>query len=124
MSRTRTVEIVWRPLPHQVIPQTNAGVILAFGGRGSGKTWNGTRWLLTKAMTYPGTTWGAVAQTWADALNILAEGEGGFKWHIEGGPDKRRPGEVRPDLSFILKGGDWDSAFVRSPGRMSLHLAN
>jgi phage terminase large subunit-like protein len=115
----RTVELRLRPRPHQVIPTTDAGTVVAFGGRGSGKTWRLCSWLLQQALTYPQTTWGAVSQTWSDSLSILAEGEGGLRWHIEGNEE-----QGRPDLSFVLEGGAWDKAFNRSPGRMVLTFSN
>jgi phage terminase large subunit-like protein len=106
-------EVVFRPQPHQVIPQLPDALTLIFqAGRGTGKTWNGCRWLLTNALQYPGTTWLAVAQTWRDALRILAEGSGGLKWHVMGD-------DTRPNLEFALRGGSWASAFVRSPGAMA-----
>lgn len=117
MTRSKT-EVTFRPQPHQVIPHLPDALTLIFqAGRGTGKTWNGCRWLLTNALQYPGTTWLAVAQTWRDALRILAEGSGGLKWHIVGDDD-------RPNLEFALRGGSWASAFVRSPGAMALFFAN
>lgn len=119
------LDLTWRPRPHQVIPDLPDAVnIVLYGGRGIGKTWNGCRWLLTMALTHPGSTWAAVAQTWGDAERILALGEGGLRWHIEGDPDN--PDEVlrRPDLSVTLLGGKWETAFRSAPGRMVLRFAN
>jgi phage terminase large subunit-like protein len=114
------VELVWRPRPHQVIPgRADATTVVAIAGRGTGKTWNGCRWLLTEALTYPGTTWMAVGQTWRDAQRILAEGEGGLRWHILGDEDRGRP-----NLEFLLRGGRWSKGFVRTPGQMTLFFAN
>lgn len=114
------IELTWRPRPHQVIPVTpDAVTIVAIAGRGTGKTWNGTRWLLTQALLYPRTTWMAVGQTWRDAQRILAEGEGGLRWHIIGDPEKGRP-----DLQAVCRGGAWHKGFVRTPGQMTLYLAN
>lgn len=124
-ASTREVELRYRLRPYQVIPASDTAVtIVSFAGRGVGKTWNGCRWLLTGALTYPGTTWLAVAQTWGDAYRILAEGNGGLRWHIEGDPDNPDEGKRRPDLSAVLAGGDWDRAFTKSPGRMELRFAN
>jgi phage terminase large subunit-like protein len=116
MSRELTLNL--RPRPYQVIPDTDATSVIAFGGRGTGKTWRLCSWLLAQALTYPGTTWGAVGQTWGDALAILAEGEGGLRWQIEG------DNAGRPNLEFTLVGGSWDSGFNRSPGRLVLSFAN
>ena len=111
------VTLTFRTQPHQTIPQGDWHTAVLLAGRGAGKTWNATRWVLTQALTYPGTTWLAVGRTWAEALRILAEGEGGLKWHILGD-------HQRPSVEFTLEGGTWDNAFTRSPGLMQLRLAN
>lgn len=114
----RTLDLTWRPRPHQVVPQVSDAVTyIAIAGRGTGKTWNATRWLLTQALTYPNTTWVAVGRTWSEAQRILAEGEGGLRWHILGDAE-------RPNLEWTLTGGQWEAAFTRSPGRMELRFAN
>jgi phage terminase large subunit-like protein len=120
MDAGKQLNLTWRPRPHQVIPSSPEAVtIVAIAGRGTGKTWNGTRWLLTQALIYPRTTWMAVGQTWRDAQRILAEGEGGLRWHILGDPDKGRP-----NLEAVCRGGAWHKGFVRTPGQMTLYLAN
>lgn len=114
------VTLTFRPQPHQVIPDISTALtLMAQTGRGTGKTWNGCRWLLTNALRYPGTTWVACAQTWRDAQRILAEGEGGLRWHIMGDE-----ATGRPNLEFTLRNGAWGGAFVRSPGAMALYFAN
>jgi len=116
---SRELTLTWRPLPHQVIPKGGWTVCVLYGGRGVGKTWNGCRWLLTQALTYPNTTWGAIAQTWGDAEKILALGSGGLRWHILGDEATNRP-----NLEFTLLGGSWATAFRSAPGRMVLRFAN
>lgn len=112
--------LTWRPRPHQVIPERPQAVTyIAIAGRGTGKTWNATRWLLTQSLTYPRTTWMAVGQTWRDAQRILAEGEGGLRWHLLGDEEKGRP-----NLEFLLRGGKWGKAYVRTPGQAALYFAN
>jgi phage terminase large subunit-like protein len=113
------VVLRWRPLPHQKVPAGSWTTCVLYGGRGVGKTWNGSRWLLTQALTYPGTMWLAVGRTWSEARRILAEGEGGLRWHCLGSDDGSRP-----SLEFALEGGSWGKAFTRSPGSMELRLAN
>jgi PBSX family phage terminase large subunit len=121
----REVELRYRLRPYQTIPNIDSAVtIVSFAGRGVGKTWNGCRWLLTQALTYSNTTWLAVAQTWGDAYRILAEGEGGLRWHIEGDPEHPVETKRRPDISQVLEAGDWDKAFTKAPGRMELRFAN
>jgi phage terminase large subunit-like protein len=115
----RELTLTFRPLPYQRIPEGDWTTAVLWGGRGIGKTWNGCRWLLTQALTYPGTTWLAVGRTWAEARRILAEGSGGLKWHIVGEADGSRP-----SIEAALVGGDWDEAFTRSPGLMEIRFAN
>lgn len=113
----RELTLTWRPLAHQKIPVGGWTTAVLFGGRGVGKTWNGCRWLLTQALTYPNTMWLAVGRTWSEALRILAEGEGGFRWHLIGGDN-------RPSLEFTLEGGSWETGFKRTPGQMEIRLGN
>lgn len=113
------IEVRFRPLSYQVIPEGDWTTAVLWSGRGVGKTWNGCRWLLTMALTYPGTTWIAAGRTWAEARRILAEGSGGLRWHLIGDPDGSRP-----NLEVLLAGGRWDLAFTRSPGLMELRFAN
>lgn len=113
----QTLDLRWSPLPHQRIPKGDWTTCVLYGGRGVGKTWNGSRWLLTQALAYPGTMWLAVGRTWSEARRILAEGEGGLRWHLQGS-------DIRPNLEFALQGGSWDEAFTRSPGSMELRFAN
>lgn len=115
----REVTLTWRPLRHQVIPTGDWTTAVLYGGRGVGKTWNGCRWLLTQALTYPNTMWLAVGRTWSEALRILAEGDGGFRWHLVGDVDNGRP-----SLEFTLEGGSWETAFKRTPGQMELRFSN
>jgi PBSX family phage terminase large subunit len=122
MSRT---EIVFRPQRHQVIPELPEALTIIFqAGRGTGKTWNGCRWLLTNALKYPDTRWVAVAQNWRDARRILAEGDGGLRWHIMGDEHNADPLRRRPNVEFVLAGGRWDKAFKAASGGMSLRFAN
>jgi phage terminase large subunit-like protein len=124
MGESRQVVLRLRPQAHQVVPVGDWHTLVILAGRGAGKTWRGCSWLLTQALSYPGTTWAAVAQTWGDAERILALGEGGLQWLIEGDEGNDVEDRRRPDLSFVLDGGSWDKAFRASPGRMSLRLAN
>lgn len=112
-----TIEVRFRPLRYQLIPEGAWTTAVLWSGRGVGKTWNGCRWLLTQALTYPGTTWIAAGRTWPEARRILAEGSGGLRWHVVGG-------DGRPNLEALLAGGRWDDAFTRSPGLMELRFAN
>jgi phage terminase large subunit-like protein len=113
----REITLTWRPLRHQVIPAGDWTTAVLYGGRGVGKTWNGCRWLLTQALTYPNTMWLAVGRTWSEALRILAEGDGGFRWHLVGD-------DARPNLEFALEGNSWEAAFKRTPGQMELRFGN
>ncbi len=117
MTVKREVTLTWRPLRHQKIPAGQWTTAVLYGGRGVGKTWNGCRWLLTQALTYPGTMWLAVGRTWSEALRILAEGDGGFRWHLVGS-------DVRPNLEFTLAGSSWENSFKRTPGQMEIRFAN
>ena len=114
---SREIVLTFKPLKHQIIPSGDWTTAVLYGGRGVGKTWNGVRWLLTQALTYPGTTWGAIAQTWGDAEKIIALGDGGLRWQILGD-------DVRPNLEFVLQGGSWSTGFRSAPGRMVLRFAN
>ena len=120
----REIVLRWQPQEHQVIPQGNWHTCVLLAGRGAGKTWNATRWLLTQAITYSGITCVAAGRTWSEALRILAEGEGGLRWHIMGDPDNPDPNKQRPNLEFLIEGGSWDKGFMRSPGLMELRLSN
>ena len=127
LQGTKQEVLLWSPRPeyYQVIPDIpTASNIILFGGRGIGKTWNGCRWLITQALTYPRTTWLAVAQTWSDALTVLAEGEGGVIWHILGDTENPDPAKRRASLEPTLKTGALEGSFVKTPGAMAVRFSN
>jgi phage terminase large subunit-like protein len=45
-------------------------VWLFCGGRGCGKTWTGSNWILSQALSRPGTTWGVCGPSYRDARSI------------------------------------------------------
>jgi len=69
----------WEPLPHQVPPPGNWDVWLLLGGRGSGKTMAGTRFVLSHLRSEgKRARVGIGAPTIADARDVAAEGVTGL----------------------------------------------
>ncbi len=119
------VELRFKVQEHQVIPAGSWRIAILYGGRGLGKTWNETRWLITKALSYPNTNWIAVTQTWTDVQDILIDGPGGFMWHIMGDPDNNQGLGTRPSFEWVLLGGKADSHSVpASKGSQKIRFAN
>lgn len=57
---------------------------LVLGGRGSGKTLTGSRWLVSQALRFGG-EWGVIAPTWRDVRRVCIEGPSGILEAL--GPD-------------------------------------
>jgi hypothetical protein len=100
-------------LSHQVVPAGAWTLWLLTGGRGLGKTWRLTSWLTPRALAYPGTSWRAVGRTWSEARDILAEGPSGIRAYLE-----------THGLTNQLRGGEWATAYTRTPGDAAIHFAN
>lgn len=99
-------------LPHQQLPKGDWWMWILYGGRGIGKTWRISSWLVQQALKYPGTNWGAVGKTWGETRRILAEGPSGIKAFV-----------MDNGLEPLLLGGKWERAYNRSYP-MELKFAN
>jgi phage terminase large subunit-like protein len=64
--------------PQQLPPEGDWRIWLILAGRGFGKTWTGSKWLLEKALQTPGTEWAVVAPTFGDVRRICVEGPSGI----------------------------------------------
>lgn len=71
-------------------------------GRGTGKTWVGSNWIVEQAMTRPGSEWAVVAPTFRDVRKTCFEGTTGILTALQ-------PGELityhRNELYLSLAGG-------------------
>lgn len=77
---TETTEAIrrvklWRTTarPDQLPPEDDWSVAYLRGGRRSGKTWTGARWLAEMMLDYPGGEWAIVAPTFKDAVTVCVE---------------------------------------------------
>lgn len=105
--------IVSQLLPHQVAPDGDWTTWLVFGGRGIGKSYLASTWLVKNALKYPGTRWRAVGRTWGEVRAILAEGPSGVRATVE-----------RLGVEDLLHGGSWATAYRRAPGDTMVRFAN
>ena len=64
--------------PQQLPPEGDWRIWLILAGRGFGKTWTGSKWLLEKALQQPETEWAVVAPTFGDVRRICVEGPSGI----------------------------------------------
>ena len=62
----------------QLPPDGDWRIWLILSGRGFGKTWTGSRWLLEQCRLHPGTDWFIAAPTFADVKKICIEGPSGL----------------------------------------------
>jgi len=62
----------------QLPPDTNWRIWLILAGRGFGKTWTGSAWLVEQALKQPNTDWAVVAPTFGDVRRICVEGPSGI----------------------------------------------
>jgi phage terminase large subunit-like protein len=68
-------------------------------GRGWGKTWVGSNWIIEQALTQPGSVWAVVAPTFRDVRATCFEGPSGIRRNLEPGvEDQWRRNELRLDL--------------------------
>jgi phage terminase large subunit-like protein len=68
-------------------------------GRGCGKTWAGSNWIIEQALKNPGTMWAVVAPTFRDVRVTCFEGPSGIRRQLEPGEeDQWRRNELRLDL--------------------------
>ena len=72
----------------QLPPEGDWRIWLILAGRGFGKTWTGSKWLLEKALQQPGTEWAVVAPTFGDVRRICVEGPSGII-------KSAQPGQIR-----------------------------
>lgn len=83
-------------------PDNEYLVWLLMSGRGFGKTWVGSRWLVEQALHYPNSAWACIAPTFSDTRRICIEGSTGILKAF-------RPGELvnyrRNDLEIELSNG-------------------
>jgi phage terminase large subunit-like protein len=101
------------PLPHQVPPPGDWTLWLVTGGRGIGKSYLASTWLVRNALKYPGTSWRAVGRTWGEVRAILAEGPSGVLATVD-----------RLGVEDLLQGGSRGTAYRRSPGDLAVTFAN
>lgn len=106
-------EITATLLPHQVAPAGDWTLWLVYGGRGIGKSWLCSTWLVKNCLRYPGTTWRAVGRTWGEVRSILAEGPSGIRATV-----------ARLGVEDLLVGGSWGTGYRRAPGDMAVLFAN
>jgi len=59
-------------------PDHEWSVWLLMSGRGFGKTWIGSNWLVEQAVKYPGTEWAVLAPTFRDVRKTCTEGPTGI----------------------------------------------
>lgn len=100
-------------LPYQVEPIGAWLIWLYIGGRGIGKSWRGSSWVVKQALRYPDTEWGAIGKTWGETKRISVNGRSGVKRFI-----------LSNGLEPLLLGGKWVKAFTGTPGDMKLQFAN
>jgi phage terminase large subunit-like protein len=62
----------------QLPPEGNWFIWLILSGRGWGKTFTGSGWLVEKALNNPGTEWAIVAPTYTDVRRTCVEGPSGI----------------------------------------------
>lgn len=68
-------------------------------GRGWGKTWVGSNWIIEQALSQPGSVWAVVAPTFRDVRATCFEGPSGIRKSLEPGiEDQWRRNELRLDL--------------------------
>jgi len=77
-------------------------VWLLLAGRGTGKTFTGSNWLVEQAMGTPGSEWAVIAPTFRDVRKTCVEGTTGILQAL-------RPGELtayrRNEMQIVLAGG-------------------
>ena len=64
--------------PNQLPPQGEFSIWLVMAGRGFGKTWIGSGWIVEKALQQPETDWAIVAPTFTDVRRTCVEGSSGI----------------------------------------------
>jgi len=72
---------------------TSWRIFLMLGGRGSGKTFSGSNWILENAMRYPDTKWGVFSPTANELMQVVFGEESGLERQaLEGDIAELRPG--------------------------------
>ena len=64
--------------PNQLPPDGEWFVWIILSGRGFGKTFTGSGWLVEKACSNPNTEWAVVAPTFGDVRRVCVEGPSGI----------------------------------------------
>ncbi|WP_373070117.1 terminase large subunit domain-containing protein [Gemmatimonas sp.] len=101
-------------LPYQVEPADDWQIWWYVGGRGIGKSWRGSSWIVKQAIRYPDTEWAAIGKTWGETKRIAVNGRSGVKRFV-----------LDNGLEPLLLGGKWSkTSFTGSPGDMKLTFAN
>jgi phage terminase large subunit-like protein len=81
---------------------TGYNVWLVSAGRGLGKTWTGSNWIVEQALRHPGSEWAVIAPTFRDVSKTCFEGSTGVLAALE-------PGELvaynRSALRLTVRGG-------------------
>jgi phage terminase large subunit-like protein len=80
-------------------PDENWNIWMFMAGRGCGKTWAGSNWIIEQAFKNPGTMWAVVAPTFRDVRVTCFEGPSGIRRQLEPGEEMQwRRNELRLDL--------------------------
>ena len=88
--------------PQQLPPEGDWRIWLIMAGRGFGKTWTGSRWLLEQALLNDGTEWFVAAPTFGALKRVCFEGPSGILQALD---PKMRQGYNRSDLILTLTNG-------------------
>jgi len=86
----------------QLPPEGDWRIWLIMAGRGFGKTWTGSRWLLEQALINDGTEWFIAAPTFGALKRVCFEGPSGILQALDPG---MRQGYNRSDLILTLTNG-------------------
>lgn len=74
-------------------------IYLIMAGRGLGKTWTGSNWLVAQALKHPKTEWGVFAPTFGDVRKVCIEGTSGIRAALRDGEEKQYR---RNELQIVL----------------------
>lgn len=80
-------------------PDEAWNIWMFMAGRGCGKTWAGSNWIIEQALRDPGSMWAVVAPTFRDVRVTCFEGPSGIRRQLEPGEEAQwRRNELRLDL--------------------------
>jgi phage terminase large subunit-like protein len=80
-------------------PDDGWNIWMFLAGRGTGKTWAGSQWIIEQAFRHPESVWAVVAPTFRDVRVTCFEGSSGIRKQLEAGEELQwRRNELRLDL--------------------------